>query len=99
MQRHVRRAVAAFAVLAAVVLTLSAGSAAPRASPVHARATPPARTVVTFTWGGGLRDQMGALPVFRRYRMPATFYVPSGLVCQPGPGAPGQPRVNRNTVS
>jgi hypothetical protein len=27
---------------------------------------------------------MGALPVFRRFRMPATFYVPSGLVCQPG---------------
>jgi peptidoglycan/xylan/chitin deacetylase (PgdA/CDA1 family) len=47
---------------------------------------PPARTVVTFTWGGGLADQMGALPVFRRYRMPATFYVPSGLVCPAGPG-------------
>ena len=26
---------------------------------------------------------MGALPVFRRYGIHATFYVPSGLVCQP----------------
>jgi peptidoglycan/xylan/chitin deacetylase (PgdA/CDA1 family) len=42
-----------------------------------------ARTVVTFTWGGGLSDQMGALPIYRHYRMHATFYVPSGLVCQP----------------
>ena len=86
MQRHVRRATAALGVLAAVVLTLTAGSAALRSGPVHAQAIPPARTVVTFTWGGGLADQMGALPVFRRYRMPATFYVPSGLVCQPGTG-------------
>ena len=49
--------------------------------------------MVTFTWGGGLGDQMGALPLFRRYRMHATFYVPSGLVCQPGtgPGCQHQP--------
>jgi peptidoglycan/xylan/chitin deacetylase (PgdA/CDA1 family) len=46
-----------------------------------------ARTVVTFTWGGGLKDQMGALSAFRQYRMHATFYVPSGLVCQPASDA------------
>ena len=97
MQRHVRRALVAFGVLAAVVLTLSAGSAAAWASPhrarilASARASPgrtvsPARTVVSFTWGGGLGDQMGALPIFQHYRMHATFYVPSGLVCQPGIG-------------
>ena len=61
--------------------------------PTHARltaaglaaqpsASPAARTVVTFTWGGGLKDQMGALPLFRRYGIQATFYVPSGLVMQ-----------------
>jgi len=49
----------------------------------QAGAPPAARTVVSFTWGGGLRDQIGALPVLRRYGMHATFYVPSGLVCQP----------------
>ena len=111
MLRQVRRVVPALGILAAAVLTLSAGSAAARASPALARSAPArsaparsaparsaparlaparlapaARTVVTFTWGGGLGDQMGALPVFRRYRMRATFYVPSGLVCQPGPG-------------
>lgn len=98
MQRHARRGMAALGILAAVVLTLSAGSGAARASPVRVRASPVARTaaprtVVTFTWGGGLRDQTGALPVFRRYRMPATFYVPSGLVCQPGttPGCQRSP--------
>ena len=95
MQRHARRAVAAIVVLAAVVLTLIACSAAARASAAatsstRARAAPAARTVVTFTWGGGLGDQMGALPVFQHYRMHATFYVPSGLVCQPGSG-PGCP--------
>jgi peptidoglycan/xylan/chitin deacetylase (PgdA/CDA1 family) len=100
MQRHVRRALAALGVLAAAALTLSAGSATARARPDRARmlasaqASPgragtaaPARTVVTFTWGGGLGDQMGALPIFRRYGMHATFYVPSGLVCQPGTGS------------
>ena len=105
MQRQVCRALAALGVLAAVVLTLGAGSAVARAVPARARmaaparaarptrTAPPARTVVTFTWGGGLGDQMGALPLFRRYRMHATFYVPSGLVCQPGtgPGCQHQP--------
>ncbi len=49
--------------------------------------------MVTFTWGGGLADQMGALPVYQRYRMHATFYVPSGLVCQPAvsPGCARMP--------
>lgn len=42
-----------------------------------------ARTVISFTWGGGFANQLGALPVFRRYHMHATFYVPSGLVCLP----------------
>jgi peptidoglycan/xylan/chitin deacetylase (PgdA/CDA1 family) len=96
MQRHARRALAAFVVLAAVVLTLTAWSAAARASPSRpspsrgsqsrASTAPAARTVVSFTWGGGRGDQMGALPAFRRYRMHATFYVPSGLVCRPGTG-------------
>jgi len=98
MQRQICRALAAFGVLAAVVLALGVGSAVARATAAQARTAaparaahppgtaPPARTVVTFTWGGGLADQMGALPVFRRYRMPATFYVPSGLVCPAGAG-------------
>ena len=94
MQRQARRAVAGIVVLAAVVLTLIACGAAARASAAasatRARAAPAARTVVTFTWGGGLGDQMGALPVFQHYRMHATFYVPSGLVCQRGNG-PGCP--------
>jgi peptidoglycan/xylan/chitin deacetylase (PgdA/CDA1 family) len=101
MQRQARRAVAGLVVLAVVVLTLIACSAAARAGQsragqsragtVRTSTAPVARTVVTFTWGGGLGDQMGALPVFRHYRMHATFYVPSGLVCQPGSG-PGCPR-------
>src|SRR6202451_3853461 len=91
MQRQARRAVAGIVVLAAVVLTLvacsaAAGASAAAASTTRARAGPAARTVVTFTWGGGLGDQMGALPVFQHYRMHATFYVPSGLVCQSGSG-------------
>jgi peptidoglycan/xylan/chitin deacetylase (PgdA/CDA1 family) len=49
-----------------------------------ARGAPPgATTMVSFTWGGGFKNEMGALPVFRSYGMHATFYVPSGLVCQP----------------
>src|ERR1700729_3406312 len=69
----------------------SAAQASPsRARLFRARAAPAARPVVTFTWGGGLGDQMGALPVFQHYRMHATFYVPSGLVCPRGNG-PGCP--------
>jgi len=55
-------------------LTAAGVAARPRVSPA-------ARTVVTFTWGGGLKNQMDALPLFRRYGVQATFYVPSGLVC------------------
>ena len=32
----------------------------------------PGRTVVTFAWGGGYADQIGTLPIFRRYGMHAT---------------------------
>jgi peptidoglycan/xylan/chitin deacetylase (PgdA/CDA1 family) len=39
------------------------------------------KTVVTFTWGGGLADQMPSLPMFATYGMHATYFVPSGLVC------------------
>lgn len=89
------RALAAAWVLTAVVLTLIAACTTIRASAAQEQtaartradatsgAPPPARTVVTFTWGGGLADQMGALPIFRHYGMHATFYVPSGLVCLP----------------
>ena len=41
----------------------------------------PGRTVVTFAWGGGYASQTQALPIFRRYGMHATYFVPSGLVC------------------
>ena len=101
MQRQARRAGAALVVLTAVALTLIACSAAARASHVaRASTAPAARTVVTFTWGGGLADQMGALPVFQHYRMHATFYVPSGLVCQPGtsPGCPPSPYLTPGEV-
>lgn len=77
-------------------------AAAIRASRSAAATAPQARhgTVVSFTWGGGLADQMGALPTFRRYRMHATFYVPSGLVCQPAidPGCTRQPYLTLSDV-
>jgi peptidoglycan/xylan/chitin deacetylase (PgdA/CDA1 family) len=41
----------------------------------------PARTVVTFAWGGGYADQTEALPIFRSEGMHATYFIPSGLVC------------------
>ncbi len=75
-------------VLAAVMLTLSLAPTV-QASPsqVQAIARPgaagAAKTVVTFTWGGGFANQLSSLPVFRQYRMHATYYVPSGLVCVP----------------
>jgi peptidoglycan/xylan/chitin deacetylase (PgdA/CDA1 family) len=77
-KRHAHRALAALGILAAVLLTPFAApaTASPREGP------PAARIVVSFSWGGGFRNQLGALPVFRRYGMHATFYVPSGLVCQ-----------------
>ena len=71
---------AALPVLAAAVLALCAAPATARAA--TGGGPPAARTVVTFTWGGGLADQMGALPIFEHYEMHATFYVPSGYVCE-----------------
>lgn len=76
-----RRLPAALGVVAAVVLATTVAGAAVQASP--AQAQPAGQTVVSFAWGGGFRNQLGALPVFRRYGMHATFFVPSGLVCQP----------------
>ena len=63
-------------------------------------AAPPSRTVVSFTWGGGLASQMGALPIFRQYHMHATYYVPSGLVCVPDtdPGCTGTPYLTLHDV-
>ncbi len=84
------------------MLSLSAACTTAAASP--AQATPAqvqkVPTVVTFTWGGGLADQMGALPLFRRYQMHATFYVPSGLVCQPSadPGCARQPYLTLSDI-
>jgi peptidoglycan/xylan/chitin deacetylase (PgdA/CDA1 family) len=110
MQRQARHAVAALVVLAAAALTLIAGSATAWASTGSvstgsvstgvASAGPATPTVVSFTWGGGLGDQMGALPIFQRYRMHATFYVPSGLVCQPGtsPGCTQSPYLTLDEV-
>ena len=79
--------------IAAVAAVAIAASAIPAAASVPAAAAParparpassgPAPTVVSFTWGGGFANQLGALPLYRRYHMHATFYVPSGLVCLP----------------
>jgi peptidoglycan/xylan/chitin deacetylase (PgdA/CDA1 family) len=67
----------------------SAAAAARAASGTAAasgqRGTRPARTVVTFAWGGGSVTQMQALPVFRHYGVHATFFIPSGLVCTQSP--------------
>jgi peptidoglycan/xylan/chitin deacetylase (PgdA/CDA1 family) len=96
LQRHARGAAA---VLAAAVLGVlgigvlgigvlgigvpGVGGLGLTGTPAAAAAGPPARTVVSFTWGGGFANQMGALPIFRQYHMHATYYVPSGLVCVP----------------
>jgi peptidoglycan/xylan/chitin deacetylase (PgdA/CDA1 family) len=84
--------------LAAVALALVATGTSVRANAAESQTASPARaashgrvaataqsarTVVTFTWGGGLADQTAALPIFQRYGMHATFYVPSGFVCEP----------------
>ena len=42
----------------------------------------PGQTVVTFAWGGGYANQTETLPIFRSQGMHATYFVPSGLVCQ-----------------
>jgi peptidoglycan/xylan/chitin deacetylase (PgdA/CDA1 family) len=92
-------ALAAIGAVAAVVLAPGAArAAAPATQATAADPAAKAPTVVTFTWGGGLADQMGALPVFRRYHMHATFYVPSGLVCQPSV-SPGCTRFPYLTLS
>lgn len=76
------------AVLLAVVGLAGPGPAAAAGQPAqHGTAGgQQAPTVVSFTWGGGFRNQMGALPVFRQYHLHATYYVPSGLVCVPDTG-------------
>ena len=74
--------------IVAAAVWLPAGQAS--AAPVHARvsaarhAAARPKVVVTFAWGGGLADQMASLPIFRRYGMRATYFVPSGLVCTLG---------------
>ncbi|HEY7145797.1 MAG TPA: polysaccharide deacetylase family protein [Streptosporangiaceae bacterium] len=83
MRRAARAAAALLACLAGVTLALPAGPALAshhRAGPPPATARP-ARTIVTFAWGGGLASQMAAMPILRRYGMRATYFVPSGLVC------------------
>ncbi|MGP7999901.1 MAG: polysaccharide deacetylase family protein [Streptosporangiaceae bacterium] len=82
---------AAASVAASPAGTLAAAAAA--SQPAQRAAQHPARTVVSFTWGGGFANQMGALPIFRQYHMHATYYVPSGLICVPAtdPGCAGSP--------
>ena len=72
---------AAGIVVAAVWLPSGQASAAPVHARVHAARHAAARpkVVVTFAWGGGLADQMASLPIFRKYGMRATYFVPSGL--------------------
>jgi len=76
------RAVALAISLAAVATTVTPGAAAGAAVTSGRRSPGPARTVVTLAWGGGSATQTRALPIFRRYGMHATFFVPSGLVCR-----------------
>jgi peptidoglycan/xylan/chitin deacetylase (PgdA/CDA1 family) len=81
-------ATAGTAAAAPAASTAAAASAAPPAvagQPAQrsAAGAAQARTVVSFTWGGGFSNQMDSLPIFRQYHMHATYYVPSGLVCVP----------------
>ena len=101
--RRWRGSLAAAGVLAAVAAVLGLACGAAAASPAVQQtgvAQQTGRTVVTFTWGGGLADQMGALPIFQKFRMHATFYVPSGLVCQPSadPGCTHMPYLTLTDV-
>ena len=75
-RRLIRLATMVVAAVAAPIAWLPAGLAL--AAPEQ---TASSRVVVTFAWGGGLADQMPALPMFRRYGMHATYFVPSGLMC------------------
>jgi peptidoglycan/xylan/chitin deacetylase (PgdA/CDA1 family) len=87
--RTARCAMVLAAGLVAAIFWLPAGQAS--AAPPQARlpaagqavATQP-KVVVTFVWGGGLADQMASLPIFRKYGMHATYFIPSGLVCTLG---------------
>ncbi len=84
LRRYTQGAVTALAAGALGALSVAGpGVAAAAGQPAPRGAARPARTVVSITWGGGFANQMGALPIFRRYRMHATYYVPSGLVCVP----------------
>jgi peptidoglycan/xylan/chitin deacetylase (PgdA/CDA1 family) len=84
MARYIRIAVilvagVAIATFAPPRLALAAsGQSGP---PAAANVTTDAKTVVTFTWGGSLADQMPSLSIFRKYGMHATYFVASGLVC------------------
>jgi peptidoglycan/xylan/chitin deacetylase (PgdA/CDA1 family) len=84
-RRASRVAMIAAAAVAAVGAWLPQGPALAAAGhtglpAARAQSTNP-RVIVTFAWGGGLDDQMPALPVFGKYGMHATYFVPSGLVC------------------
>jgi peptidoglycan/xylan/chitin deacetylase (PgdA/CDA1 family) len=86
-------ALAGFALLpgpagAAVVGAASKASAAVATRPAAANTATgslasrkPAKTIVTFAWGGGLADQMPTLSIFRHYGVRATYFIPTGLVC------------------
>jgi peptidoglycan/xylan/chitin deacetylase (PgdA/CDA1 family) len=91
---------AALGLLAVVLASGAPGPAARASSAGLAHPAQAAKTVVTFTWGGGFANQMGALPVFRQYGMHATFYVPSGLVCVPAtdPGCASMPYLRLTQV-
>jgi len=83
MARFLHGLITLAASIAVGVLTLSPGAALAAAQgggSAHAAAGGP-KTVVTFTWGGSLADQMPAVPIFRAYGMHATFFAASGLLC------------------
>jgi peptidoglycan/xylan/chitin deacetylase (PgdA/CDA1 family) len=83
--RFIRVVATLAAVAVAVIAWLPAGQALAAPGQARLRATPRAqatsKTIVTFAWGGGLRDQMPSLAIFRDFGMHATYFVPSGLVC------------------
>jgi peptidoglycan/xylan/chitin deacetylase (PgdA/CDA1 family) len=87
-RRFIRPAMVVVAGVVAATAWLPSGLALAAPGQTSLAATqakaPSAKTVVTFAWGGGLDDQMPALPMFRKYGMHATFFVPSGLVCMLG---------------
>lgn len=70
--------IAALAVPSGLALTAAARSGRPATATAKATG---AKTVVTFAFGGSMAAQMPSLPIFRKYRMHATYFVASGLVC------------------